>query len=139
MCATCGFLRTFSADSSHFCPLSAYLRPHCREKQDFSQRLGAGEHHHQTVDSEADAAGRGHSLFERLDESLVIRLGLVVAAGDLGGLLLEPPALLVGVVQLGEGVGDLDPADEGLPTLDQAGLGAVGLGEGERARPGSRG
>lgn len=100
--------------------------------------MGAREHHHQAVDSEPDAAGRRHSLFERLDESLVVGLRLVVAAGDLGRLLLEAPALLVRVVQLGEGVGDLDPADEGLPALDQAGLGAVGLGEG-RASPGSQG
>jgi hypothetical protein len=41
-------------------------------------------------------------LFERLDERLVVGLGLVVATGELGGLLLEAAALLVGVVQLGK-------------------------------------
>ena len=40
-------------------------------------------------------------------------------------LLLETPALLVGVVQLAERVRDLDPADEALEALDQALLGAV--------------
>ena len=49
---------------------------------------------------------------------------------ELGRLLLEAAALLVGVVELAEGVGDLDPADERLPALDQALLGAVRLGEG---------
>src|ERR1044072_6803742 len=97
----------------------------------------------------ADAAGRRHSLLERLDESLVVGLRLLVAALDLRGLLLEGAALLVGgagrggrtrpgaalaprgrrreagpllggVFDRAEGVGDPAPADEGLPALDQA-------------------
>ena len=100
------------------------------KSSDLAQALGPGQHHHQAVDPEPDAAGRRHPLFERLDEGLVVGLRLLVAAAELGRLLLEAPALLVGVVELGEGVGDLDPADEGLPALDQALLGAVGLGEG---------
>ena len=42
---------------------------------------------------------------------------------------LEAAALLVRVVELGERVGDLDPADERLPALDEAVLAAVALGE----------
>ena len=89
--------------------------------------------------AEADAAGRRHALFERLDEDLVVGLGLLVAAGELVRLLLEAAPLLVGVVQLAEGVGDLharrrrppsarpDPARCGVPWRTG------------RARPGSRG
>ena len=62
----------------------AHLRAHCGKEEHFPQRLGAGEHHHQAVDAEADAAGWRHPLFERLDEGLVERLRLLVAAGDLG-------------------------------------------------------
>ena len=58
-----------------------------------------------------------------------MRLRLGVAARQLLGLLVEAAALLVGVVELAEGVGDLDPADERLQALDQARLGAVALGE----------
>src|SRR4051794_5332608 len=49
------------------------LRAHCGKEQHFSERLGAGQHHHQAVDAEADATGRRHSLFERFDERLVER------------------------------------------------------------------
>jgi hypothetical protein len=44
-------------------------------------------------------------------------------------LVLEPSPLLVGIVELGERVRDLDPADERLPALDQPVLGAVPLRE----------
>ena len=57
-------------------------------------------------------------------------MGLLVPALDLLALLLEAPALLVRVVELGECVGDLDAADEGLPALDQPLVAAVALGEG---------
>src|SRR5258705_470238 len=54
-------------------------------------------------------------------------------AGPGGGGVFPPsrgrPRLLVGVVQLAERVGDLDSADERLPALDHALLGAVRLRE----------
>ena len=72
-------------------------------KSTTSRRLLApGQQHHQAVDPEADPAGRRHALLERLDESLVVGLGLLVAARQLLRLLLEAAALLVGVVELGE-------------------------------------
>ena len=74
-------------------------------------------------------AGRRHPVLERPHVGLVERLRLLVAAPQLLGLLLEAAALLVGVVELGERVGDLEAADVGLPALDQALLGAVALGE----------
>ena len=112
---------------------------HRREKHDLAQAAGPGQHHHQAVDAEPDAAGRRHPLFERLDERLVVGLRLLVAALELGRLLLEAAALLVGVVELAEGVGDLDPADEGLPALDQARPRSGAPWRRARARPGSRG
>jgi hypothetical protein len=53
---------------------------HSREQQNLTQRRGAGQHHHQAVDAEADAAGRRHPLLERFDEGLVVGLGLFIAA-----------------------------------------------------------
>src|SRR6201989_3686650 len=113
-------LVTFPRECRDSC---AKLSPHRREEEDFPQGFGAGEHHHQAVDAEADAAGRRHSLFERLDEGLVEGLGLFVAALALGDLFLEAAPLLVGVVELAEGIGDLDAAGERLPALDQPLLG----------------
>ena len=59
-------------------------------------------------------------MLERLDEVLVERLRLLVAAAQLLGLLLEAAALLVGVVELGERVGDLEPADDRPPSARPA-------------------
>ena len=101
------------------------LVAHRREEDHLAQARGAGQHHHQPVDPEADAAGRRHALLERAEEVLVVRLRLLVAAGELLGLLRETASLLVGVVELGERVGDLDPADERLPALDRPVLRAV--------------
>jgi hypothetical protein len=36
-----------------------------------ADRLGAGEHHDEAVDAEADAAGAGHAVFEGEEEFLV--------------------------------------------------------------------
>ncbi len=74
-----------------------------------------------------------------LDEVLVVRLRLFVAALQLLRLLLEAAALLVGVVQLAEAVGDLDPAGERLEALDQRPPRSGGTWRRARARPGSRG
>ena len=65
------------------------------------------EDHHEPVDPDADAAGRRHALLERGEEDLVERLRLLVALGRVARLRLEARALLVGVVELGERVGDL--------------------------------
>ena len=70
-------------------------------------------------------------VLERCEERLVEGLGLVVAGGGEAHLRLEALALHVGVVELGEGVGDLHAAGEGLEALDQARLGAVALANGD--------
>ena len=90
------------------------------------------QQHHEAVDPHADPARGRHALLERAHEVLVVGLGLLVALGRVAALLLEAGALLVGVVELGEGVGELHPAGEALEALHQAGLGAVGLGEGRQ-------
>ena len=58
-----------------------FLGPHRREEHDLPQALRARQDHHQAVDAEADAARRGHPLLQRLDEDLVVGLGLLVAPG----------------------------------------------------------
>src|ERR1044072_2041815 len=89
-------------------------------QDDLSQASGPAQHHDKSVNPDPDTPGRGHPLFERLDEGLVEGLGLLVAAFELGRLLFEAPPLLVRIVQLAERVGDLDAAGEGLPALAHA-------------------
>src|SRR3954453_17446782 len=113
-------------------PADVPLVPHRREQHDLPERLRPGQDHHQTVDAEAGAAGRRHPLLQRLDEGLVVWLGLLVASRGLLGLRLESPALLIRVVELGERVGDLDAAAERLPALDQPLIRAVPLREGRQ-------
>ena len=118
--ARSGFLRPFSGPSG----------AHRREKHDLTQAAGSGKHHDKAVNAQPDSTRRRHPVLERLDEGLVVGLRLLIAPLELGGLLLEAPPLLIRIVELAEGVGNLDPTDEGLPALDQARLGTVGLGEG---------
>ena len=78
------------------------------------------EHHREPVDAHPEPARRRHAVGERLDVVRVALLGLDVAAGALVGLHREPRRLLLGVVDLGEGVAELHPADVVLEPLDDA-------------------
>src|SRR4051794_18827822 len=102
---------------------------HGGEEDDLADRALAGHQHHEAVDADADAAGRRHAVLERAQERLVHRLRLLVALGRVALLRLEAGALVVGVVELGERVGELHAVDERLEALDEPRLAAVSLGE----------
>ena len=72
-----------------------------------------------------------HAVLERAHVVLVVGLGLLVARGLVGALLLEARALLVRVVQLREGVGELHAGGEALEALDQPGSERWSLANGE--------
>ena len=94
------------------------------------------QHHRQPVDADAAAAVRRHPVRHRLDVVGVAGLGLGVAGLPLRLLHREALRLLLGVVELAEGVRDLHPAHDRLEALDER-LVAVGrAGErGELDRP----
>src|SRR5439155_4631436 len=98
-----------------------------RKEHDLPDRPSARQQHHETIDSEPEATGRRHAVFQGLHEVLVVRLRLLVARLQQTLLLLEASTLLVGVVQLGERVRDLDAADEPFETLNQPLLAPVRL------------
>ena len=87
------------------------------------------EQHHETVDADAHAGGRGHTIFQSAQEVLVDEHGLVVAALAEFHLLLEACTLVDGVVQLGVGVGQFLAVDHQLEALGQFGVVAVTLAE----------
>ena len=91
--------------------------PHGGEEHDLADRVPSTEQHHQPVDADADAPGGGHPVLQRAHEVLVVGLGLLVALGLAGSLGLEAGALLVGIVELAEGVGELDAAGKALEAL----------------------
>jgi len=106
-----------------------------REQDDVADGARAGEDHGEAVDADAFAGGGWEAEAERADVVLVHLVGFVVAAVALLQLVFEAAALVVGVVELGEGVADLEAADVELEALDPVGL--VGLDLGER-RDGER-
>src|SRR5437660_256474 len=107
---------------------SAWLA-HCGKEHHLADRRAAGEDHDEAVDPDAHAARRRHSVLERADEVLIVRLRLLVAGRALPALLLEAGALLVRIVQLAERVRELHPGGEALEALDEPRLRAVRLSE----------
>src|SRR4051812_27612950 len=83
---------------------TARLAAHSGEKHNFADRLASAQDHHQAVDADADPPGGRHAVLEGAHVVLVVGLGLLVALGLVASLLLEAGALLVGIVELGEGV-----------------------------------
>ena len=75
----------------------------CREREDVGDVFRAGEQHQQAVDTDGNAAGRGHPR-ERVEESFVERKHLAAQPRALALLVLEAQPLLAGVVELGEAV-----------------------------------
>ena len=106
------------------------LRTQEREEDDVADGFGVGEDHGEAVDADAFAGGGRETVAEGADVVFVHLMGFIVAAFFFGHLLLEAGALVVGVVELGEGVADLEAADVELEALDPVGL--VGLFLGER-------
>ena len=99
------------------------------EEDDVADRLDAGQHHHQPVDPDAEAAGRRHAVLERPQVVLVDRppLGVTGVTGSL--LLLEALALLDRVVELAVAVGQLAGVGEQLEALGEERVVAVDPGE----------
>ena len=90
----------------------------------------AGENHGQAVDADAFASGGRQAVAQRADVVLVdFGHGLFVAALALFDLRLEAAELVVRIVQLAEGVADLEAANVELEALDPIGLVRLDLGK----------
>ncbi len=99
--------------------------PHQRKQYDISNRQAVGQQHDEAVDADTFPGGRRKPVFERPDVILVHLVRLEVASGAVRQLRLEPPPLLVRIVQLAEGVRHLETADVELEPLH--GIRVVGL------------
>src|SRR5213075_843642 len=83
--------------------------------------------HHEAVEAQSDAARRRHTVLEGPDEILVQLLRFLVPGGAQPGLLLEPPALLLWIIQLAERVRHFPLVDEQLPALHSRGIAPLEL------------
>jgi hypothetical protein len=71
-----------------------------RKQDNFPNRGRIGEQHNQSVDSDAFAGRRWHSIFQRLDVIIVHAMSFVIAGIAALNLLGESPVLINGVIEL---------------------------------------
>src|SRR4051812_33433758 len=88
---------------------SRFLRPHRREQNYVPNGRLICDHHHQAVDADAQPTSRRHAVFECTDVVGVVTVGIIVAGRPLTHLVLEAAALIIRVVQLAKGIGQLAP------------------------------
>src|SRR5574341_807646 len=95
------------------------LRPHVREEDHVPDRGAVGEQHHQAVHAQARARRGRQPHFQRADVVGVVVHRLHVPGRLLRRLLAEALGLVLGIVQLGEAVGDFLRVDEELEALGE--------------------
>src|SRR6516165_2608344 len=88
-----------------------------REDENVADGALIGQQHDQPVNADADAGGRRHAVFKGANE-IPIGLGdLFVSRSACGDLCVEARALIVWIVELGKGIGDLHSAAEEFVTV----------------------
>ena len=105
------------------------FRLHRGEQQHVADGGAVRQEHHQAVDAHPHAPGRRHAVLQRREKILVYHVGLLVAFRAQLHLAHEAGALVDGVVQLGVGVRQLQPAGEKLEPLDHLGHVPLALGQ----------
>src|SRR5262249_12268693 len=98
------------------------LRPHEREQNHVADRGLVGEQHRQGIEADALARRRRHPDLERAAVVLVVIHGLGRTGGPGAQLRLEPGALVVRIVELGEAVRDLLAVHEQLEAIAERGV-----------------
>src|SRR5437763_6912064 len=89
------------------------------EQDDVTDRGLVRENRDQPVDPQAHAAGRGKTVFEGGQEVLIHRMCFLIAGCASPGLVFEPASLVIGIVELREGIGDLLSGEEELEAVGQ--------------------
>src|SRR5581483_8342339 len=106
-------------------PGSPDLRLQMREENHVADGGGVGKEHHQSIDADAEARGRGQSVLESTDIVGVIKHRLFVALVLTRHLRPETRGLVLRVIQLREAVGNLAAADEELEAVGQERVGII--------------
>src|SRR5947208_3797530 len=93
--------------------------PQAGEQDDVADRWLVRDDGDQAVDAQTHAAGRRKAVFERGEEVLVHGMRLLVAGSAGPRLVLEPASLVIRIVELRKGVGDLLTGEEELEAVGQ--------------------
>src|SRR5918995_155660 len=108
---------------------SWFLRPHGRKEDDVAYRGPIRDQHHEPIDAEAEATGRGHTILECPDVVGVIAMSIGIPGRALTHLILEATPLIVGVVQLTESVDQLASSHEELESFGERRIISVLFGQ----------
>src|SRR6185503_10410790 len=99
--STTGFIRSRSSSA-----MSGDRRP-----EHVVDMRRARSEHHQPVEAQGNTGAFGHAVRERGEEILIDRIGLAIKRALFRLIGFEAPALLGGIGQLAEGIGELKPAN----------------------------
>src|SRR6266550_7325497 len=89
-----------------------------REKDYIANGGRSGEQHGETIDTDADTASRRQSEGEGANVVFVHAVGLFVTTLTLAELQFEAAALLLGIIQFAEAIGNFHAADKDFETLN---------------------
>src|SRR6266853_6565150 len=89
-----------------------------REKDYIANGGRSGEQHGETIDTDADTASRRQSEGEGANVVFVHAVGLFVTTLTLAELQFEAAALLLGIIQFAEAIGNFHAAGKDFETLN---------------------
>ncbi len=88
-----------------------------------------GEQHHETIDANAQTSGGWQAVLQCQQIVVVDRMCLLVTGGAGGGLLLESPSLVIGVVELAESIGVLRAGNHQFEPVGKTWIGGAATGQ----------
>ena len=101
----------------------------CGKSSTSRTRRSVGEQHHETVNADAAAGGRGQTVFQSTDVVRIVIHRFVVAVALLVSLSTEAGGLIVRIVELGEPVGGFSAGNVKLKTFGDFRIGVGRAGE----------
>src|SRR5208282_4498423 len=100
----------------------AFERAQQWEENHVAYRAGISQQHRQAIDADAFTGGWRQSVRQGANVVVVHLVSFFVAARPFAPLLFETMPLLLGIVQLAEGITDLQTADKNFEALHPVGI-----------------
>src|SRR5665213_1125069 len=107
-------------------PITLGFGSQLREGDHIANRWRIGEEHHQTVDADAEAGGRGHAIFQGTHIIGVVEHGLLIALVLARDLRREARGLILRVIELGKAVGEFAAREKEFKAIGDEGILVIG-------------